>query len=172
MRFSVPAFILAAFAAVATGVLATGSWLAQRQIDERVERDRGSHEQLASELAAELQRLDGLYEAHLRRLLAIAREEPEPVLFAACRNIVGVRHFSRLPTKRGRRDLQLDCRRPGAEPVPIPVFPRAPSTAGFSRRELTPEHFIAPSAARGTWLREPGQPALFFLEQEDAFDVL
>ncbi len=172
MRPSLPALILSAFVAVAIAILVTGGLLAQRETIERTERDRGSHEQLAAELREELQRLDALYERHLKDLLSRAQNDTGPGFIAACKNVVGLRHFSRLsPKSAGIRELQVDIRVPGAASVPIPVLSGTAPMNGFSRRELHPDQLFG-NKAEG-WLREPGRPSLFIMPSSgSAADVL
>ena len=164
MRLTIPALIVAVFLALAAVALTIGGLLARRTAVERIERERGSHEQLAAELAEELQRLDALYESHLRHLLRMAEEDTGIRLVNACRNVVGVRHFSRLHPKPGG-DLQVDCRWPGMAPVPVPVLPKSVLFPGVQRRELP--RLFGEERKRG-WLREPGWPALYIVEHAGA----
>jgi signal transduction histidine kinase len=170
MRLSLPALIIAAFSGLAAAGLVIGTQFARRETIERIERERGSHEQLAHELGTELNRLDALYESHLRGLFA--RGEKDSGFLSACQNVRGVRHFSRLRAKPGQGDLQLDCRSPGMKPVPVPVFPNGSLFPGAPRRELKPELFFDPQEPGDAWLREPGQPALFFTKRGDEVRIL
>src|SRR5688572_25640353 len=88
MRLSVPALILAAFLALAIAVLVGGGMAARRVDVVRTERDRGAQEELAGDLAVELRRLEVLYEAHLRRVLALRdKGASETLLASAGRNV-------------------------------------------------------------------------------------
>jgi signal transduction histidine kinase len=170
MRLSLPALILAAFTGLAAGSLVVGGKLARRETVERIERDRGSHGQLAIELSAELRRLDVLYESHLRHLLESAASDTGPAFVAACRNVRGVRHFSRLGSTPGPRDLQIDCRWPGMTFVTVPVFASGTVFSGTPRR-LDPALFFGSNASQ-PWVDEPLQPALFFTTTNNEVSIL
>jgi signal transduction histidine kinase len=170
MRLTIPALIVAVFLALAAASLTVGGLLARRTAVERVERERGSHEQLAAELGAELQRLEALYESHLRHLLALAEHETGIRFVNECRNIVGVRHFSRLHRNAGG-DLQIDCRWPGMTAVPVPVLPNDGLFPGVQRRELQPERLYGEERKSG-WLREPAWPALYIQERGGTARIL
>jgi signal transduction histidine kinase len=172
MRFSLSALILAAFCGLAGASLVIGTQFARRETVERIERERGSHEQLAHELSVELNRLDALYESHLRGLLTRAESDTGGGFVSACRNVRGVRHFSRLDAKPGAGDLQLDCRLPGMKPIPLPVFAGGSLFPGTQRREISPERFFDSNVPPSDWLREPGQPALFFTKRESEVRML
>jgi signal transduction histidine kinase len=171
MRISLRATILATFTALAVASLLVGSQVARRESVERLARDRGSHEQLAFELSAELNRLDALYESHLRRLLDQAESDTGPRFISACRDVIGVRHYSRLGAKPGSRDLQVDCRWPGGSSVSVPVFENNRLVPGTSRK-LDPGQFFGPNAIKPPWLREPGKPTLFFANQDNEVRIL
>jgi signal transduction histidine kinase len=171
MRPSLPALILTAFSGLAIASLVIGGQFARREVVERIERERGSHEQLALELSTELSRLDALYESHLRGLLSRAESDTGGGFVSACRNVLGLRHFSRLHTKPAAGDLQIDCRWPGMKAIPVPVFAGGSLFPGATRRELSPERFGS-NESRGAWLREPGQPAMFFTKSDGEVQVL
>jgi signal transduction histidine kinase len=171
MRISLPALILATFTGLAVAGLVVGSRFAQRETVKRIERDRGSHEQLAFELSAEVSRLDALYESHLLGLLERAESDTGVGFVSACRNVRGVRHFSRLGAAPGPRDLQIDCRWPGMPSVPLPVFSTDKLFPG-TPRGLDPSRFFASNASQPGWWRDPGKPALFFKTQENEVRIL
>jgi signal transduction histidine kinase len=171
MRISLPATILATFTVLAAASLLVGSQVARRESVERIARDRGSHEQLAFELSAELNRLDALYESHLRRLLDYAEIDTGPGFVSACRDVIGVRHYSRLNAKPGSRDLQVDCRWPGASSVSVPVF-ESNRLLPVTSRKLDPGQFFGPNATKPPWFREAGKPNLFFAVSNDEMRAL
>jgi signal transduction histidine kinase len=172
MRISLPVLILATFTGLAVASLVAGSQFARRETSKRIERDRGSHEQLAFELSSEVGRLEALYESHLRGLLERAENDTGGGYVSACRNVRGVRHFSRLNAKPGPRDLQIDCRWPGMPPIAIPVFAKGPLFPGGFRRQLDAERFFGSNGSKPTWLRESGQPALFFTSRDNEARIL
>jgi signal transduction histidine kinase len=161
MRLPIPALVFAAFLALAAAIIAIGGLLARRQTVERLERDRGSHEQLASELGVELRRLETRYEAHVRALLTRAETDTGANFVNACRNIKGVRHFSRLHPKPSSRDVQIEIRVQNLPDVPVPVVKTGVAPAGIARRELLPEQLFPSEGTMRGWLREPGRPSLF-----------
>jgi signal transduction histidine kinase len=168
MRLPIPALVFAAFLALAGAILAIGGLLARRQTVERLERDRGPHEQLAAELGAELRRLEMRYEAHLRALLTRAESDTGANFVNACRNIKGVRQFSRLHPKPGSRDLQIEIRVPNLPDVPVPVLKTIAGSSGVGRRELLPEQLFPNEGTMRGWLREPGRPSLFIGHHDGA----
>jgi signal transduction histidine kinase len=172
MKLPIPALVFAAFLALAGAIIAIGGLLARRQTVERLERDRGPHEQLASELGAELRRLESRYDAHLGGLMKQAETDTGSNFINACRNIKGVRHFSRLYPKSGIRDLQIEIRVQGMPSVPVPVLAGGTASSGPGRRELLPEQLFPTDAAPRTWLREPGRPSLLIAHHEGAAHVL
>lgn len=172
MRLSLPTLILVAFSGLAAASLVIGTNFARRETVERLERERGSHEQLAQELSTEVNRLDALYESHLRALFTRSEKDTGNDFIAACRNVRGVRHFSRMRAKPSARDLQLDCRLPGTAPIPVPVFDARSLFPGVTKRELNPERFFASGEQRISWLREPGQPALYFVSNDGEVRIL
>jgi signal transduction histidine kinase len=161
MRIPIPALVFAAFLTLAGAILAIGGLLARRQTVERLERDRAPHEQLAAELGAELRRLETRYEAHLRALLTRAETDTGANFVNACRNIKGVRHFSRLHPKPGNRDLQIEIRVPNRPDVPVPALKTSAGSSGVGRRELLPEQLFPNEGIMRGWLREPGRPSVF-----------
>lgn len=172
MRLSLPTLILVAFSGLAAASLVIGTNFARRETVERLERERGSHEQLAQELSTELNRLDALYESHLRALFTRSDKDTGNDFIVACRNVRGVRHFSRMRAKSSPRDLQIDCRLPGTAPIPVPVFDGRSLFPGVTKRELNSERFFASAEPCIAWLREPGQPALYFASNDGAVRIL
>ena len=160
MRLSVTTLVLAAFLAVAVGIGVVGALLARRETTVRLERDRGEHEQVAIALREELHRLDGRYEAHLQGLFRLAETDTGPAFVAACRNIKGVRHFSRLDPQR-KGDLQIEIRTPNSPPVPVPIIKGTGGPAAGSRRELLAEQVFGAERTPGRWLHEPNQPMIY-----------
>lgn len=173
MRLSLPTLILVAFSGLAAASLVIGTNFARRETIERLERERGSHEQLAHELTAELSRLETLYESHLSGLLTRVEKDTTSRFISAARNVRGIRHFSRLNAKPGPGDLQLDCSPSGVKVkyVDVPVFPGGSVFAGAKRRELKPEQFFNREDSVDAWMREPGQPALYFRRKGDVVRI-
>jgi len=172
MRLNLPALILAAFSTLGLAGLVVGTQFARRESMERIERERGSLEQLAHELSTELSRLDALYDSHLRSLLDRADKDTGGGFTSACRDVIGVRHFTRLNLQRRSADVQIDCRWPGMASVPVPVFEGSTLFPGIKRREIEPAQLVVPDGGRTAWLREPSNPALFFKHHEGSIFVL
>jgi signal transduction histidine kinase len=144
---------------LAAAVCGGGFRLARQERTERIRRPADELEAVASRLRTELDRLEDLYEGHLRRLSGFP--EDSHAIRREAEKIRGIRMVSvlRLPTSdaggvRSAEDLHIPI---GTDPLPVPVLQSAPVPV---RRHFQLDPEWIPETGGG-WVEHPGKPLVY-----------
>jgi len=148
--------------ALAGTILAAGLQLGRVTETVRVDREREALRRFASEMQAELQRLDALYEDHLTRLARTVPPNDAFEIRRAADRIVGIRQFSLLHRAEDRTvDLHVPVASMPGERTPVPAVASARVTSA-STPLLVDEEKLFNGASSSGWIDEPGKPLLFW----------
>ncbi len=166
MRAINPYAILGLLLLAAAITLGAGLRFARRDQTVLIARDRAPVHAFAAAMQDELQRLDRLYERHLRE---IADPNPDTRDFAVRSRgsrIVGVRQWSLVQREAGE-DRHVRITNPDGASLPAPSFRENSSGIARSRLVLIPEEIFGENAEPSGWIDEPGKPTAYWVRQSN-----
>jgi signal transduction histidine kinase len=165
MKWDAPETLLALFLATAVLCLAGGTRLAREEIRVEEARSRSAHEPFIKRLDHELDRLEKLYQSHLRRLCSIKNPNDLRPIEDLGRKIVGVAQFSYLSasvTSQANYHLPMN----DSKDLPAPAFAQEAVPLGREGILLDAETLRDPAREEG-WIDEPGKPLFYWHQRPD-----
>ena len=170
MKWDSPETLLTLFLAAAVLCLAGGARLAREEILVADDRSWSAHEPFMKRLDQELDRLEKLYQSHLRHLCSIKNPNDVRPIEELGRKIVGVKQFSYLSasmTSQANYHLPLS----DDQDFAVPVFAQEAVPPGRKRVLLEVETLRDPASREG-WIDEPGKPLLYWYQRADSRNIV
>ncbi len=161
MKWEAPEACLALFVAAA-GLCLVGGWpLARERVETRMERSREAHHTFLKRLDDECDRLEQLYQSHLKRLATFERLHDTIALRQEAETIIGVVQISSLsPTQPSRTPYHLPVHE---APLPTPTFSEDDSPFQDEHVRLDPKTFVGTEG----WIDDPGKPLFYWHQRKD-----
>ena len=169
----IPQLTLALLLIVAASILVGGASLASRHETVRTIPDRIPLRRFAGVLEEQTQRLERLYENHLRRIASTLDVRDSAGARAAAERIAGIRQISFLRTEGGREaDHHVAVvKPPQGRPWVEPTLRERHFGLPRLKALLPATELLGDSAEHAGWIIRPGEP-LFFWQRRDLENVV